>query len=127
METPTSIPELLTVALAERRVSQRAASLYMGLSTTAVNMWLTGTRVPDPDSCRAIAKWSGFPEEFVLKLAGHLSAAPPPEMDIIPELGVLIRRFTPEEQRIYAVRAMKFALELRDERARYDATPPEEA
>ena len=73
MDDPTSIPELLRRALVSKRVSERAASMYMGLAPNAVNMWVKRGRNPDPDSCRLIAKWAGYPEEFVLQLAGHLS------------------------------------------------------
>jgi transcriptional regulator with XRE-family HTH domain len=129
-EEPASIADLMKRALRARRMSQRAAAMYMGVSYTAVSNWITELRVPDPDSCQKLARWSGYPFEFVMQLAGHLpSAGSPPGpgmVEVIPELGVLLRHFSPEEQRQWVLPATRLALELRENRAPFDPKPDRE-
>ncbi len=52
--------------------SVRAAALYIGVSHTTVLRWLRGETVPDPEACKKIAIWAKVPEDYILRLAGHL-------------------------------------------------------
>lgn len=130
---PTSIPELIMATRTARRLSQNAFALYMAVPSSAVSLWARGLQRPNPESCAKMADLSGYPVEFVLKLAGHLRSdaeAPPtpnlgrPTVEVIPELGLLIKRFGPEDQRRWVLPAVRLALELREDRAPYDASPP---
>lgn len=139
-DEPQSIPDLLRAARTRWKLSQRSASMNMGFGASTVNRWEAGALVPDPESCRIIAAWAGYPEEFVLRLAGHLSSSPqdlpaPPELDVIPELAVLLRAFSADDQRRYLLPIVESAIEtvraLREdlaaaEVARADAGPPGE-
>lgn len=133
----TSIPELLAKVRRDRRTSLRALALYVGVAHSSLSMWAKGTQLPDAESCAKLAAYSGYPETFVLQLAGRFKPTvdiPQPVIEIDPELGLLIRRFSPSEQREYLLPILKPAVNLawalREERTAYDAgepTPPEGA
>jgi len=115
---PRSIPELLDWALEERKVSERAASMYIGAtSSNSVNRWRRGLQTPDPESCRKLAAWAGYPEEFVLQLAGHLSALPQLPEPQVEVIGVILRSFSREEQRRYLLPWLETAKALREDSA----------
>lgn len=133
-DPPQTVRELLDRALAERNVSERAAALYIGVSSSALNLWRNAERVPDPESCRKIAAWAGYPEVFVLQLAGHVSeglidAPPPPrppDVEIIPEIGVILRHYSPEEQRRYVLPMLDLVRVLREDSAASGPEPRRE-
>lgn len=124
-----SIPELIARIERDRGQSLRQIALYGEMSPSSLARWKSGKQVPDRASCKKLAEYSGFTEAFVLNLAGYISTdAPPPTpanptVEVIPELGVLIRKFSPEDQRRWLLPSTRLALELRDERGEYDASP----
>lgn len=59
--------------LTERKLSGKAFSDQVGLSTAAVSHWIREQRRPDADSCRRIARVFGLDEHLVLEKAGHKS------------------------------------------------------
>lgn len=127
---PTSIPELIARIERDRGQSLRQIALYGHMAASSLVRWKAGPAKPDRASCRKLADYSGYPEAFVLNLAGYISTAAPPStpanptVEVIPELGVLIRTFSPEEQRRYLLPTTRLALEMRELAAPYDAAPP---
>jgi hypothetical protein len=123
-QPPRSILELLNGVIAERRLSERGAAEYIGVSASALNLWRKKGRQPEPASCRLIAQWSGYPYEFVMQLAGHWespvqppSRLPTPDVEVIPEIRVILRTFSLDEQRRYLLPWLRTAKLLREETA----------
>jgi transcriptional regulator with XRE-family HTH domain len=50
-----------------------------GISTGAISEWMTGKRVPSPQSCLRLADAFGVDADTVLAIAGHRLAPVPPE------------------------------------------------
>lgn len=122
-----TIPELLSEALARRKLSERALSQYLGVSSNAVNAWRRGLRTPDPESCQRIASYLGLPLEDVLRAAGHPAPASEPTPDP-PWLSSLVAemrsiRLTPEEAEVLGV-TLRGLLALRQEREHAAAQAP---
>lgn len=102
----------------------------MGVSENAIGIWRKEIRTPEPESCAKIADYTGYPVEFIMHLAGHYpgpGAAPSIEtsVEVIPELGVILRRMSPWEQRRWMLPAARVALGLKDEGGQGDAPPPQ--
>lgn len=116
-----TIGEFIASARADRKLSLRAFAQYIGTSQTAVSDWEKGNRVPDPESCRKLARYLHMPEEEVLRMAGHMAPAEEskPEPLIIPAIASRLSGMTPEEQRRFALPAIRVVEELlRSERER---------
>jgi len=78
-----------------RLPSQLAADL--GVSHATVSRWLSNADVPNTNSCRKLAEYSGVPLEKVLSIVGHLpgvAETAPPEW---PEFREYARRMYPNE------------------------------
>lgn len=117
--------ERFRAELAARRMPTGMFLTLSTLSRTSVYDYLNGNRIPDPRSCREIARVLGVPFEQVMEWAGHIDDAsgelPPPAVEIIPEIQVKLRLFSPEEQRRLVLKAIDLALALREDRADYDS------
>ena len=75
--------------------SQLAADL--GISHATVSRWLSGEDVPNPESCRRLAEYSGVHLEKVLSIVGYLpriAEQGPPEW---PEFREYARQKYPTE------------------------------
>lgn len=77
--------------LSERRVSEEA-----GLGATTVNWLLRHPQFdPRPETCRRLAAFFRVPEDYLLRLAGHLTPGPadralkPEEEDLLIEYRLL--------------------------------------
>jgi transcriptional regulator with XRE-family HTH domain len=118
--------------MAKRRAtSQRAAAMYIGVEAAVFGRWLAGSYKPTAESCELIAAWAGLPLTTVLEAAGRIprgrsiDAVPPPHEEFIDaELGILLRRFTPDEQRRIVLPAVRLVAELREEFEPPQPTPP---
>lgn len=101
------------------------------ISRTAVYDYLNGKRNPEPQQCRIIAAVLGIPETEVLYWAGHVSQPgtepppPPPSIELHPDLHAVLKHFSPEEQRRWALPMVEAALKLKEEAAAYDSQPPD--
>ncbi|MGQ9627738.1 MAG: helix-turn-helix transcriptional regulator [Anaerolineae bacterium] len=69
--------------------TQAGLAKKVGRSHTSVYRWVSGEIVPDPDSCRRLARVAGVSEDFVLRLAGHRTANEEP---IPPRLAYVVER-----------------------------------
>jgi transcriptional regulator with XRE-family HTH domain len=121
-----SIPAFLEAIRTQRGLSLRALALYVGVAASAMNKWRSGHQLPDPASCRKLAEFSGYPEEFILMLAGHVkphSPIPQPQLTIDPEVRLLIESLTLADQRRWVLPAVELALELREPRAGEEGSP----
>jgi transcriptional regulator with XRE-family HTH domain len=67
--------------LRRRDWNQSDAARAIGVSSSVVNRWYRGERVPDPKSCDVIADVLAVPVDLVLELAGHR----PPAAEIDPD------------------------------------------
>lgn len=109
--------------LEARRMSIGMLSELAGISRSTVYDYANDKRVPDTPQCRLIARALKVPETHVLAWAGHLSEEaaelPPPAVEIIPELEIKLRLFTPEEQRRLIVPAVEHVQVLREEMEKY--------
>jgi repressor LexA len=74
--------------LKKRDLSVRGAAERIGISDVALGNIIKGKSIPDPATVRKIAAWSGLPEEYLLRLSGHLG--PPvsrdPDVELTAEL-----------------------------------------
>ena len=70
--TPPAFIEWLNAELTKRNLADSEASRLAGLSHGAIYDARAGIR-PGVAKCRALARLFGYPEEYVLRLAGHLS------------------------------------------------------
>ncbi len=121
------IPKLIDEILTSKRWSERALAMYMEVSSNAVNAWRRGLRRPDPNPyCWKLAELSGRSIVEVMRMAEHLpeDETDGTEPEVVPELRSALRDLTPGEQR-RLVLAAQLAIELREERVEYDASPPE--
>jgi transcriptional regulator with XRE-family HTH domain len=69
--------------------TQAGLAKKVGRSHTSVYRWVSGEIVPDPDSCRRLARVAGVSEDYVLKLAGHRTGTEGP---ISPRLAYVVER-----------------------------------
>lgn len=58
-------------------MKQADAARRLNVSQSMVSRWLRGEAVPEPESCRKLARLFGESEQAVLAMAGHMSEAPP--------------------------------------------------
>jgi transcriptional regulator with XRE-family HTH domain len=90
--------------LRRRAWSQADFVRNSGLSRSAVSAWITGTRIPDPESCDRIADALHIDVETVLRKAGHL-----PDVETLDEfteeLIGLIKRIDWTPDRVAFVRS----------------------
>ncbi len=63
--------------LKRREWNQSDAARRMGIQPSVVSHWISGKRVPSPQSCDLISDAFGVPVDLVLELAGHRPAPLP--------------------------------------------------
>lgn len=123
----TAFAQWLQLRMDARGVNQSQLAAYLETKPSTVGAWFTDDRLPSTAFCWRLAKYLHEPIETVLRAAGHLPPldTPEPEVEIIEELGVVLRTFTPQEQRRFALPAIELAAQLlRETRAEYEAVPP---
>lgn len=69
--------------------TQAGLAKKVGRSHTSIYRWVSGEIVPDPESCRRLARVAGVSEDYVLKLAGHRTIGEEPTP---PRLAYVIER-----------------------------------
>ncbi len=67
-----TIAAFLKDLLRRRRCVPSRLAADLGVSHTTVSRWLSGKSVPDTDSCRRLAEYSGVSLQAILAHAGHL-------------------------------------------------------
>ena len=75
MDRKVPLAELLEDLKDKRGLSVRAMAEKIGISHPTMLDILKGKSVPSPATVRKIAAWSGLPEDYLLRLAGHLGPA----------------------------------------------------
>ena len=120
-----TLAEWLDRQLSSSGMSQNAVANYAGVSHSAVSEWRKGNRIPDPPYVWKLAEYFNADVIEVMRMAGHLPAEEDSSRaaEIVPELRSALSGLTPGEQR-RLVLAAQLAVELREERAEYDASPP---
>jgi transcriptional regulator with XRE-family HTH domain len=78
-----------------RKPSHLAADL--GISHATVSRWLSGNDIPNTQSCRRLADYSGVPVEKVLHVVGHISRISNAQSPEWPEFREYARKMYPEE------------------------------
>lgn len=102
-ESPSFI-DWLEPYMQARGLTQPKLAAYIGTTQSAVNRWYHGT-VPNPATCRAIAKLFRVPNEEVLRAAGHLlpgdnamaEDAAPYDRDLSRRLTAIARSLSPRD------------------------------
>jgi transcriptional regulator with XRE-family HTH domain len=133
---PETIPDVIDYILREQHLSERGLALYLGVTSNAVNGWHRGLRTPPPEYCwKLAARTKGLKLELsiedVMRAAGHLPPLEPTTPEIVEEasidetLGVLIRKFSLEEQAEDLVPLIEIAVQLRERRAANGSREPE--
>lgn len=129
----TPFAEWLEMRMRARGISKSQLAAFIGSRPSTVGAWFTHDAIPGTEMCQKLAGYFGVPLEDVMRAAGHL---PPStrrvEEEIIPELQIRIRRYSPEEQRRWLLPAIELAQTLRepmedaagDPPARDDDEPP---
>lgn len=111
-----TIADLLRDVLRDRGISERQAAAYMGVSPAAINRWVKGEGVPDPKYVWKIAELAHMPIDEAMRIAGHLppkhSSQSTDEPQVIAEIVSRLAQMTPEEQRTFALPAIRLAEEL---------------
>ena len=107
-----------------------AEALDVHVST--VSSWFSARRntLPSYGTAVRLADVLGIDRNEVLALCGlplQDDDTPSEDVQIIPELRVLIRLFSPEQQRELALPAVELANTLREAQARYEAQAPADA
>ena len=104
--TPPEFLAWLDNELSEKGWTDSQAARRAGLSHGAIYDIRSGIR-PGAKKCRALAHIFGVPDEYVLRLAGHLparidpSGLPPETSELVRELNeLLLRQPEPEQRRI---------------------------
>jgi transcriptional regulator with XRE-family HTH domain len=89
-----------------RRWTQADFSHEFGFSAAGVSRWITGERVPTPESCERIAEAFGVDVDLVLTQAGHRPAVQPIDPDD-PVIGIigLVKRVEWNDERLAGLRA----------------------
>ncbi len=68
--------------LVDRQGSRRKAAGRIGISDVALGNIIKGISIPDPPTIKKIAAWSGLPEEYLMRQAGHLGPPPPRDIEL---------------------------------------------
>ena len=79
----------------KRLPSQLASDL--GMSHATVSRWLSGSDVPNVESCRRLAEYSGVPVEKILSIVGHLPRIAEKAPNEWPEFREYARQKYPKE------------------------------
>ena len=79
----------------KRLPSQMASDL--GISHATVSRWLSGKDIPNTQSCRRLAEYSGVPLEKILSIVGHLPRVAEAASSEWPEFREYARRKYPDE------------------------------
>ena len=66
----------LLAQMNEKNLSQAQLAKQSGLSRQAISNFINQISVPNPESCVALAKGLGVPDDFVLEAAGHRPPQP---------------------------------------------------
>jgi transcriptional regulator with XRE-family HTH domain len=81
--------------LRRREWNQADAARRLGVSSSVVNRWFRGERLPDPRSCDTISDVFSVSIDQVLELAGHRPPmAPRDPSSPVPALQALVDRVT---------------------------------
>lgn len=127
--TEVTIAELLSEHIERRRITPAALAKSLHVSASSVSRWASGKMRPDPESCRAIARFFHISEADVLRAAGHLvEDSPADETPDPPWLAQLINELrqsdlSPREADTLDA-TLQGLLALREERAQYGAQEP---
>jgi len=81
MSTAADFGRWLQRQLDRHDLNQSEFGRRAGVSSSTVNAWVRGERLPDPSSCDLIADALGYPVEVVMKIAGHLPDVEPVDID----------------------------------------------
>jgi len=89
-----------------RNWTQADFSHEFRFSAAGVSRWITGERVPAPDSCERIAEAFGVDIDLVLTQAGHRPEIAPIDPDD-PAVGIigLVKRVEWNDERLAGIRA----------------------
>jgi len=93
-----SFSEWLKTEMEKRDLSQSELARLAGVTRSAINGVVMGTRGPGVDLCNGIARAFHIPPEEVLRAAGMLPAASSAHSQEKQELSYLFDQLPPEEQ-----------------------------
>lgn len=90
----------LSITMREKGFSQSQLAAKSGLSRQAISNFVNQVSLPNPDSCRALAKGLGIPDSMVLEKAGHLRPKPTTTEPTIEEASYKLSKLPDWQQRI---------------------------
>jgi transcriptional regulator with XRE-family HTH domain len=108
-----------------RRWTQADFSHEFHFSAAGVSRWITGERVPTPESCERIAEAFGVDVDLVLTQAGHRPAVEPidPNDPVIGIIG-LVKRVEWNDERLAGMRAALIVYQEIDRKKRESEAMP---
>lgn len=113
--TPERMIVWINQMLEERGWSARQASLRAGLGHCGISSILSGVR-PGLKRCRALARLFGYPEDFVLWLAGHRDSYPSSFDQASPRIQMLLERTArlPRDRQEKIINIMLLLIEMNE-------------
>ena len=88
---------LLKRVMRERQCKPNKLAADLGISHATVSRWLSGQDVPNPQSCRRLAEYSGMSVEKILLMVGHLISVAEKPLEEWPEFREYARHKYPNE------------------------------
>jgi len=113
MTDVAAFAEWLSREMADRKVNQSQLAAYLGIHPSAVNRWVSKGVIPNPATCARIAEVLHIDPAIVMRHAGHLRAADAMEAPAaIPAVRAILDEMSEEEQRRFALPALRLAEQL---------------
>ncbi|MFC1969336.1 helix-turn-helix domain-containing protein [Chloroflexota bacterium] len=97
LEKEARIVSFLKELMHRRKRLPSQLAVDLGVSHATVRRWLLGEDVPNVNSCRCLAEYSGIPLQKVLVSIGHLPEVSEKESTEWPEFSEYVRQKYPEE------------------------------
>ncbi len=94
---PHSFLSFLKRLINRKKCSTNRFAANLGVSHTTVGRWLSGALLPNTESCRKIAEYSGESLQRILSIAGHLPPIVETGTHEWPEFREYIQMKYPEE------------------------------
>lgn len=107
--------------------TQAGLAKKVGRSHTSIYRWVSGEIVPDPESCRRLARVAGVSEDYVLKLAGHLTISEEPVSPRLAYVTECVQTMPPAMQEVVTdaiVEVVEAFSRLRAESAEKEISTP---
>jgi transcriptional regulator with XRE-family HTH domain len=92
------LAEYLGAILEERRLSQRALAMYVGVSSSTISRIMSGEDA-DPETLRKLADYLNVPSQLLFEMAGYIETGEDLKARAVQEAEHLLRQLPPDAQR----------------------------